>query len=260
MTSVYSGLAPVFSMSVNTCEAWMKNGTVWRVTYANTLSSKDEKLYNDVAPRVGTPHLRLVFIPNAIFADSVPNFFNGTIYKETNNCSSFKMLFIDNLDVIVRVKSNGNIDHVEISYLLEDRRLLNTHTGIVVDIEQGYALFFIGQKQWQRVELYKKLYPLSCVETNLPLPLCDVISPVPLWTNGQRRSLPNIKYWFRFLSNSLSFFSLITRLLYVFLYSIVIFGLKKKFFFFLANGLGHLILKNFSWAFDSPLMIDDGRS
>ena len=152
----------------------MKNKTVWRVKYVLPIDSVDQNAYNIVADQVGSPDLRLLLISNAAFARSGKEYLTGTIYKKMAT-SRKDLHIIDNLELTMKEKSNGDVDQVEISYLLEDLRLMQTHMGIVVDMEQGYTLFFIGDANCDRpsrVDPYKKPYPWSW-DDNPPVLISD---------------------------------------------------------------------------------------
>jgi len=65
------------------------------------------------------------------------------------------------------------IDQVDISFLLEDRSLLQSHCGLVIDQENSFPVFFIGSftdKLLPEVELFHSPFPLKNFSSPLPRP------------------------------------------------------------------------------------------
>ena len=83
---------------------------------------------------------------------------------------STKNHFIDNVGLNLKLKTEGGIDQVEISFLLADRSLLKTHCGIVVDQPHSSPVFVLGRFDDRRckVEPFDLPYPRDMGEVSGP--------------------------------------------------------------------------------------------
>ena len=102
-----------------------------------------------------TPLLRLVLVPNADFPSAISS--KG---KTLHDFKSTVNHFFDNIAIDLK-NPRGHFEHVELCFLLEDRSLLKSHSGIVIDHEFGMPLFIIGPflKRRHQVELFRRPYP-----------------------------------------------------------------------------------------------------
>ena len=152
MESLFFGLAPVFKKSLDTIQVWMHQRPVWQVKVAIPFSVFDSN-------KTG-PILRLVLVPTSdFFADPLSE---PTMLAKFLKMNSAENHFIDNVELNFKLKSKGGIDQVEISFLLAERSLLDTHCGIVVDNQpDGGAIFVIGRLDGRRcqVEPFDLPYP-----------------------------------------------------------------------------------------------------
>ena len=155
MESLFFGLAPVFKKSLDTIQAWMNRRPVWQVKITIPFSVFDTG-YNTHIP----PILRLVLVPTSdFFAGSLDDSSTTDKFIKLN---STKNHFIDNVGLSLRLTPDGGIDQVEMSFLLADRSLLDTHCGIVVDQRVAHwHLFVIGRLCGRRcqVEPFDLPYP-----------------------------------------------------------------------------------------------------
>ena len=137
LTSSLLGLPPVFRKSIETIQAWMEERPIWRVKVVVPFTSTDQTLYDQM--RGQTPILRLVLIPIGDFEgkSAMGNLKNADSTDDTH--------FVDNIEVVLKLKPSGLIDQAEISFLLEDRSLLETHSGMVIDQSgSSVPIFMIG--------------------------------------------------------------------------------------------------------------------
>ena len=155
MTSLFSGLPPVFRKSLETIQAWMEGRQVWSVKVAIPLSLFDTQRR--------TPVLRLILVPTTGFHPGVCSSSTASPLSDLNSAENH---FIDNVGLDVKKTADGGIDRVEISFLLEDQSLLTTHSGVVVDKIDDSSVFVIGPfpKRNPQVELFSRPYPWSWQE------------------------------------------------------------------------------------------------
>ena len=151
MQSFFCGLPPVFQKNLDTIQEWMGQRPVWKVKVAIPFSVFDSS--------AATPVLRLVLVPTS-------DFFAGSLSDSTNMEKFLKMdsttsHFIDNVELDLKLKPEGGIDQVEISFLLADRSLLETHCGIVVNQPRISLIFVIGRfgDRRCRVEPFDSPFP-----------------------------------------------------------------------------------------------------
>ena len=146
-----------FRTSMEANRAWMEGRTVWRVNVCTKYEQIDQILLNEVWNKV-LPTFRLILAPTLAFRVA------GTSEDKFNELfTSTESHFIDNLGVIIKRKENGEIDEVDISFLLDDRNLLKTRSGAVVDYENRRVLFLLAPLETSRrrlkVEKFNKPYP-----------------------------------------------------------------------------------------------------
>ncbi len=128
-------------------------------------TSMDQALYDRICA-VGTPLLRLVLLPIDGFLSSASVFLSlGSGAKSPIdkflNINSTENHFVDNIEVDLKLKSSGLVDKADISFLLEDRSLLETHCGMVIEQANSIPVFLIGlfSERQPEVELFHQPYP-----------------------------------------------------------------------------------------------------
>lgn len=110
---------------------------------------------------VGTPLLRLLLVP----IDDFPSFSYGfgakLAVENVLKPNSIENHFVDNIEVDLKFKSCGLVDYVNISFLLEDRSLLQTHCGLVIEQANSIPVFLIGKfsERPTEVEVFNQPYP-----------------------------------------------------------------------------------------------------
>ena len=145
-----SGLPPTFRKSLETIKAWMEHRPVWRVKVVVPFS-----LFGS---QVVPPVLRLVLVPARDFAATLGVSKGlGKLFDQT----STKNHFIDNFDLSLKLKTGGGIEWIEMSFLLKDRGLLESHGGIIVDVANGLPIFAIGlfSSRPHQVDPFDQRYP-----------------------------------------------------------------------------------------------------
>ena len=140
MATSFDGLAPAFRQSIATSRAWMERRPVWRVDVVVPFTDDEHNWFGTLS-LVGPPLLRLVLVPNGDYISAAAK---GPSFKKFLKLNSAKNHLVDNIDLLFRVNSDDRIDRAEISFLLEDRGLLDTHAGLVFDHGNSVAVFFIG--------------------------------------------------------------------------------------------------------------------
>ena len=156
MDTFLSTLRPVFRKSFETCRAWMEDRSVWLVQLRIAFCPVQQKLFYQAANR-GNMLLRLILVPTTEFQQ----FFSGSsAAAKFNDLNSTVNHLIDNFEVNLKMKSSGLVEWADISFLLEDRRLLLTHSAIVFT-KNGIPVFFTGRLSDRRhkVELFTRPYP-----------------------------------------------------------------------------------------------------
>ena len=170
MAAFFSRLRPEFRKSFETCLAWMEKRPVWRVKVRIVFSATEQMAFRGLKVLGGVTLLRLVLIPT-IFLDN--SSFPGQlgVSRYTKIISLTDDHFIDNAEVILKTKSSGLIESVDIAFLLEDRSLLESHTGIVIKTS-GVIVFFIGplSQSHHNVKLFNRPYPWSSGNPTSHLP------------------------------------------------------------------------------------------
>lgn len=158
------GLPPVFKKSIETNQAWMEKRPVWRVEVAIPFTFVEQASYDRICG-VGTPMLRLVLIP---IGDVLP--FSSVIDKLLDE-NSTENHFVDNIIVHLKLKSCGLIDKVDISFLLKDPSMLQTHWGMVIEQANSIPVFFIGvfSERQHKVELLHQRYPWNNYSGSSPI-------------------------------------------------------------------------------------------
>ena len=146
LSSALCRLPPVFTKSLETNQAWIDRRPVWRVK----LGVPYKLIVDDYAVEstylVGVPVLRLILVPvedfNSVmgkcqrFPDDAKKY-----QKEFYKLDSVENHFFDNLEVNFKRNSDGAVDHVEVSFLLHDRSLLETHCFLVTSAQHFMSYF-----------------------------------------------------------------------------------------------------------------------
>ena len=159
MSAALSGLPPVFRKSLSVGQAWMERRPVWKVKVGVDLGDlAEESLEISQVSRYGTPALHMILVPFSFAEDP-----SASTMEVRTNLNSTENHFIENLDMkISKLEHMGLSNRIDFSFLLEDRSLLDTHFGAVVDDNAaGCPLFFIphfGEPQCS-VELFNEPYP-----------------------------------------------------------------------------------------------------
>jgi len=164
MAPSFLGLPPVYKKSIETNQAWMEQRPVWKVKVVMPFTSVKQTLYDQLYA-VGTPFLRLLLIPAEEYSSLlIGKCSQSELENILDNMNSKKNHFVDNIEVDLKLKLCGMIDQVDISFLLEDRSLLQTHCGLVIDQENSFPVFLIGSftdKPLPEVELFLCPFPLK---------------------------------------------------------------------------------------------------
>ena len=142
----------VFRTAVEAIQAWKERRPVWRV---NACIKFDQNKNTELTRFWDSPTHRLILVPNSTFQD--PNCFKKLFTSSENH-------FINNLVVNVNWKANGEIDEVDISFLLADRNLLKTHGGVFMDSEHQKPVLMLGSfgtdsRKVFKVEKFNQPYP-----------------------------------------------------------------------------------------------------
>ena len=153
MDTFFSGLRPVFKTSFETCRAWVENRPVWRVTIS--FDPMALKLFDGSLEENRV--LRLILVPSK---DSLSPSFAAA---EMTDFYSTANHFIDNLKVRYKIESSDIIESFEVAFLLRDRSVIDSHTGIIVN-SNGDPTFCIGPLSdcHHSVELFTLPYPWLC--------------------------------------------------------------------------------------------------
>ena len=167
-SSLLRTLRPLFRKSFETCRAWMENRPVWRVNVGTAAHHSQKKLLDDVTlNQLGCALLRFVLIPTKDFQrlSSSCSVQTSSVANLTNLDSTDNHL-IDSFEFNLKMKSTG--DWAEITFLIEDRSLLQSHSGIVVEAVQGLPIFLLGpfSKMQHSVELYTLPFPTAPSQFN----------------------------------------------------------------------------------------------
>ena len=148
-----------FRTSEKAIQAWKECRPVWRVNVCIKFDQDNQtffyRMWNEC-----TPSLRLILAPHSALLAA---------YKCRENFlelfASTESHFIDNLDVNIKRKANGEIDLIYISFLLADRNLLKNHSGVIVAFENQlplltrYLAMTMNNSQVVRVEKFSQPYP-----------------------------------------------------------------------------------------------------
>ena len=151
--STLSDLPPVFSKSLETTRAWMEGRPVWKVTVVLPFSLFDGHL--------STPMLRVVLVPHAKFVEAASRKPSAQDVLSEVQMQSTENYFFDNVELDLKLTPGGGFEQVQISFLLQDRSLLKTHSGLVMNKPKDCVSFVIGKfsDRKHEVELFKRPYP-----------------------------------------------------------------------------------------------------
>ena len=128
-----------FCTSLEAFQAWMGGSPVWRVKVRCSFGADEKIAYEEKLRKFGSVVLRLILLPNnkAMVARADPQ-------KVLELLTAPDCHYIDNLEF--KLNADGvMVDRVEISFLLANRNLLKTHSGIVADHKHRMLLFRIGR-------------------------------------------------------------------------------------------------------------------
>jgi len=168
MASSFLGIPTVFLKSIEANQAWIKKRPVRKVKVVMPFTSMKQTLYDQLYA-VGTPFLRLLLIPAEEYSSLlIGKCSQSALENILDNMSSNENHFVDNIEVDLKLKSCGMIDQVDISFLLEDRSLLQSHCGLVIDQENSFPVFLIGSftdKHLPEVELFYCPFPWKNVSS-----------------------------------------------------------------------------------------------
>ncbi len=170
MAPSFLGLPPVFRKSIEANKAWSEQRPVWCVKVLVPFTSLEQELYDRVY-NVSTPMLRLVLMPIDYFYSCVlDNASQQSAFHDFLNLNSTCNYFVDNIEVDLKLKSCGLIAQVEVSFLLEDRRLLDTHCAIIIDQANCVPVMPIGlfSDRKTEVNLFRHPYPWSNSASSTP--------------------------------------------------------------------------------------------
>ena len=116
-----------FRTAVEAVQAWKERRSVWMADFCFKLSPMAQTNFDEIW-NTCNPILRLILMPHSAFlavAEDVDKFFE--IFTSPDS------LYIDNVELKIKLKTDGSMEAANISFLLADRNLLQTHIGIVVD-------------------------------------------------------------------------------------------------------------------------------
>ena len=152
MTTFCSLLLPAYWKSFTTCYALMEDRPVWRVVVRSHNLVLDELILAE------NPLLRLILVPTKDLPVS-----SLTSEEFDDLLNSIDNHFIDNIEVNLKMKSSCLIEWVDVAFLLEDRSLLESYSGIVIEANAVPA-FFIGplSDSKTKVELFKRPHLWPC--------------------------------------------------------------------------------------------------
>ena len=184
-------LPPVFHSSMAAIQAWKERRPVWRVNVCFQFDQNNKQTEFDEMWNMYSPFLRLVLVPNSAFKvkKCIRRLFTST-----------ESHLIDNLDLNIKRKANGEIDQVGVSFLLADRNLLKNHRGIVFDYNHRLPIFMLGpistdnhqvkvekfsqpNPYWNQedsssaADCSSKLMPISCQESKDAFTFCFNFRP-----------------------------------------------------------------------------------
>ena len=166
MDTFSSKLRPVFRKSFETCRAWMENRPVWRVKVRVAFCLFNQMVIDRVMP-MGAPLLRLILTPTVginAFSLSDCSFPSPSTIAKLNDLDSPDNHFIDNVEANLKPKPSdlleGLIEWIDVAFLLEDRSLLDSHSGTIVEAN-GMPAFSVGplSNSNTKVELFNGPYP-----------------------------------------------------------------------------------------------------
>ena len=143
ISSSFAGLPPVFRNSLQTIQAWMEHRPIYLVKISFPFGSAEQSMYEKMASWCH-PNLRLILVPTPEFVANITkkNAKQSALFQKDMNSTSKH--FIDNIALKITTTSSGVMDQIEISFLLEDCKLLQDICGLVVDVENHTPLFFIN--------------------------------------------------------------------------------------------------------------------
>jgi len=166
MAPSFLGLPPVFRKSIEANKAWSEQRPVWCVKVLVPFTSLEQELYDRVY-NVSTPMLRLVLMPIDYFYSCVlDNASQQSAFHDFLNLNSTCNYFVDNIEVDLKLKSCGLIAQVEVSFLLEDRRLLDTRKTEVNLFRHPYP-WSNSASSTPNITTSRQLVAVSCNESQV---------------------------------------------------------------------------------------------
>ena len=144
--------------SVEAIQAWKERRPVWRVNVCIKFGHGEESVFDGFWNKCALT-LRLFLAPHSVFLAA------GTCEDKFEKLlTSAEGQFIDNLDVNVKRKENGEIDVVDTFFLLADRNLLKTHYGVIVTPKNKLLLAILdpittNNRDAVKVEKFTQPYP-----------------------------------------------------------------------------------------------------
>ena len=153
-----STLRPVFRKSFETCRAWMENRPVWRVN----VHISSQQIVFDHRTLLASPFLCLVLVPTSAVLHTSSFRDPSSAAADLTNQNSAVNHVIGNFEVNLKVKSSGQIEWNDITFILEDHSLLQSHSGVVID-SNGLPVIFIGPLSGRQCnsDLCTQTFPLT---------------------------------------------------------------------------------------------------
>ena len=168
VSAAFSFMPPAFRRSLQALQAWMEHRPVWRVDLTIPFTFKERSTFNQL-DKGGTPRLRLVLVPKSDFVAVLMTFGDDDTFLSPNSTT---YNFIDNFEMTLKVKPSGEIDRAVISFLLEDRSLLQSHSAVLLMEEANLPLLFIGpfSDRNHKVVVFKGPYPWALNSSSASTP------------------------------------------------------------------------------------------
>ena len=157
MSTFFSALPPVYRKANETTRAWAEHRPVSRVKVVLPFGLMEKSLFDRVI-LTGTPVLRLFLVPSSDFVSGALGSLSFSKFFDLNSTETH---FIDNLNLSLKLKSDGEIHLAEFTFLLEDCSLLESHCGLVFGQELAVPIFIIGRfaERQYSVEPFDQPYP-----------------------------------------------------------------------------------------------------
>ena len=153
-----SQIPPRFSFAQRSLDAWAHHRPVALVSASKPFSSTLKANFDQNKMVFPATTLRVVLVPCNRYVDQ--DIRSGSLKTFNWAAEIPRAHYIDNFDLVYQRNPDGSFRSVQVSFLLpHEHGLEETHCGVLVDLESGTTMMFIGAVKDMQQKIYESPHP-----------------------------------------------------------------------------------------------------